>query len=293
MKSFYSIVRYVSNQWSNENIAVGLLAVSGKKVFFQLSDRKLKLTQKLNPAAQRLLKFSLSQFEQFVEKEQDALVEKAQASLLAQSSKIDLAFAKQLHAYNTGILQFSVPELIDREFDQKSFGKYFVKIIDAQVPKKNEVQESEFVRRIADKLYKPLEDKVDVNYTLQKQALPTLYFDYHLDNIGVNGAIIASSSIDLNNERIDVLQKKLAEYESVVERLKSFGERNQLSSEHVFYLIADSYKGTTASNMELDGLLEGGLGKFQRVSTFELDKIVQRVEEKNATKFSSLLAEVI
>lgn len=294
MKSFYSIIRYVSNQWSNESIAVGLLVVYGQSIFFKISDRKLRLASKLNPQANKLLKFSLDQLNKFVEGEREKHQEKVQASLLVEQSKLNLAFAEKLHQYNSGILQFSSPELINKEFDQGAFKKYYSKIVDAheEFPKIADPK-SEFIRSIQLKLYEPLKDKVDVNYELKKQSLPSLYFDYHLDNIGVNGAIIASSSIDLNNERIDVLEKKLAEYEGVVDRLKKFAIDKGIGADHNFYLIADQYKGKTVSNMELDGMLQGSVNdKFKRITTTDLDMVVKQVVDKGATKFSEIIEKV-
>jgi len=291
MNSFYSIIRFVSNQWSSENIAVGLLVVSGEKLFFKISDRKLRLAKSLDANAQKLLKFSVSQLQDFVEGEKKIIRESNYTKLPLEKSKLNHAFVERLHRYSKGILQFSSPELINKTFDEASFLKYFGKMVDdsAQVANKKE-QASRFKKNIERKLYKPLRDKVDVDYSLKKNTLPELYFDYRLENIGVNGAIIASASVDLNHDRIDTLQKQLAEYETVVDRLKLFAQQKGIGSEHNFFLIADPYKGTTISNQELDALLKRGIhNKFQRITTAELDEIVQVVEQKKATKFSDLV----
>ena len=291
MNSFYSIIRFVSNQWSSENIAVGLLVVSGEKLFFKVSDRKLRLAKSLDANAQKLLKFSVSQLQDFVEGEKKIIRESNYTTLPLEKSKLNQAFVERLHRYSKGILQFSSPELINKVFDEPLFLKYFGKMVDGseQVSKKRE-RVFQFKINIERKLHKPLRDKVDVDYSLKKNTLPDLYFDYHLENIGVNGAIIASASIDLNYDRIDILQKQLAEYETVVDRLKLFAQQKGIGSDHNFFLIADPYKGKTTSNQELDVLLKGGINnKFQRITTAELDKIVKAVEKKKATKFSDLI----
>lgn len=291
MKSFYSIIRYVSNQWSNESIAVGLLVISEKELFFEVSDHKIRLARNLNPKANKLLKFSVNQLSQFVASEKKKFQDNFQTNLPLEKPRLTLSFIKKLHQYNSGVLQFSAPEAINKEFNQEVFERYFNKIVGiSEKPLEEKKVQSEFVRKIEKRLYDPLRDKIDVDYKLKKKSLPSLYFDYHLDNIGVNGAIIASSSIDLNNERIDALQKKLAEYEAVVDRLQKFAETKNIGSDHNFYLIADSYKGQTISNMELDAMLQGKINdKFKRISTSELDKVVKKVKEKKATKFSELI----
>ncbi|MEK6476033.1 hypothetical protein WJR50_00820 [Catalinimonas sp. 4WD22] len=291
MNSFYSIIRFVSNQWSNENIAVGLLIVSSEKLFFKVSDRKLRLAKSLDSNAQKLFRLSIKQLEDFVEGEKKIIRESNYSVLPLEKSKLNQAFVERLHRYSKGILQFSSPELINKDFDESSFLKYYGKMVDAsEISHKRERVVTEFHRKIENRLHDPLRERVDVNYSLKKESLPNLYFDYDLENIGVNGAVIASASIDLNHDRIDVLQKKLAEYETVVDRLKLFAKSKDIGGDHSFFLIADNYKGKTPSNMELDSLLKGGISnKFKRFTTSELDKIVKEVKKKKATKFSELV----
>ena len=116
-----------------------------------------------------------------------------------------------------------------------------------------------------------------------------MYFDFLLDNIGVNGSIIASASIDINHHRIDQLKNKLTEYESVIDKLNKFAKSKNLGSDHSYYLIANDYRGSTISNIELDGILKkDSQFVFKRITTNELDHIVKKVEEKKAYKFSEL-----
>lgn len=249
MKSFYSIIRYESNQWSNENIAVGLLAVSEKDIFFEASDHKIRLAKNLNPQANKLLEFSIDQFSSFIEIEQRKFqdnfrADEWQPALLLEKPVLIHTLMNKLYRCNSGILQFSALKFINKEFNQEVFKQYFNKIIGVSDSSSEEEKvPSEFFRSIEKKLHEPLRNKIDVDYQLKKKSLPALYFDYHLDSIGVNDTIIASSSIDLNSERTDILEKKLAAYEVVIDRLKKLADAKGIGSDHNFYLIADSYKG--------------------------------------------------
>lgn len=199
MKSFYSIIRYASNQWSNENITVGLLAVSEKDIFFETSDHKIRLAKNLNPQANKLLEFSIDQFSSFIEVEQRKFqnnfrADEWQPALLLEKPVLIHTLINKLYRYNSGILQFSALEFINKEFNQEVFEQYFNKIIG--VPDSSSEEEkvpSEFFRSIEKKLYEPLKDKIDVDYQLKKKSLPALYFDYHLDSIGVNGKVVCAT----------------------------------------------------------------------------------------------------
>lgn len=298
MSSYYSVIQFVSNQWYRENITIGLLAISGKNIFFKTAIQKLRLAERLNPEAKSVLNFSIKQLNQFINNERE-LITKNDSNLIKNEPHLDEAHIKRLHRYNNGILSFSPPEFVGKAFDLDSFTTYFQNIVGAdesKAVKKKDNSISSFFSEIKQKLHKPLEDKVDVSFTLEKGLLPSLYFDFELENIGVNGSIVASASIDINKERIDALQRKLAEYETVIDRLKSFASSEGLGSEldHTFYLIANSYNGETLSNQELDSFLQNGIeGKFKRVSTSQLDEIVKKVNRSGATKFSTVLREKI
>jgi hypothetical protein len=292
MKSFYSVIRFVSNQWSNENIAVGLLVVTTNNFFFRISNRKMQIAKKLNPDAGKLLKFSIDQLDKFIESEKNKIQEKLQISLSLEKIQLDHAFIKRMHQYNQGVLQISEPELINKEFDQASFDSYFKKIVDQQEEQiKNPVIQSEFRRKIETKLYKPLAKRVDVNYEIKKNQLESLYYDFTFDNIGVNGALIGSASIDINKP-VGNLRSKLAEYEGIVDRLIKYAASKGIGSNHKFFLIADPYKGNHISNQELDSMLKGTVNdKFERITTAEINKIIREVKEKKASKFSELFEE--
>lgn len=293
MSSFYSVIQFVSNQWYRENITIGLLAVSKGHIFFKIANRKLQLAKSLAPEAQKLLKLSTKQLESFVANEKKTADNGIHTRLpLEKPILLDEMFVERWHRYSNGVLQISSPEFIQKTFDETSFLEYFYKLVDRprENLQKGKAEASTFSAKIKQGLYDPLRGKVDVDYSLKKGSLPSLYFDFHLENIGVNGVITASASLDLNYNRIDALQKQLAEYETVVDRLELFAKQRSISSDHIFYLIADHYKGSSPSNMELDALLGKGIeGKFERVSTSELSKIVKDVVKSNASKFSALL----
>ena len=44
MKSYYSIIRFVNNPLSKENLAIGMIVISGGKVFYKFSQEKINIT---------------------------------------------------------------------------------------------------------------------------------------------------------------------------------------------------------------------------------------------------------
>lgn len=289
MESHISIIRFVSNPLSEESIALGLVVVSNNEVYFKLSQKKIKFAQRLNPLSAKLLSFSLTQLQRFISKD---LADQSN-KLIKFDKVIDSQYLNRLSVYNNGIIQFSKPSFIKASIDANLFEEYFQKIIGDDGFEKESVKPiTELKKTIEDKIYKPLEAKIDVDYTLKKGILPTLFFDFHVDGIGVNGAMYAAKSVDFNtNKPISDIRAEISEYESVIERLNTFAKSKEINGTPNYYLVADQYEGKTPSYLELYSLLKGqNMPYFTLISSKNLDEFVKKVERNNVGKFSSLVA---
>jgi hypothetical protein len=287
MGSHYSILKFVNNSLSNENIALGLIVVSNNAVFFKLSSQKITFAKKLNNQSAGLLDFSLNQLTDFFENKHIGNADQMHIF----DNTIDKKYLDRLSNYNNGIIQFSSPNFINIDFTSINFNIYFEKFIgveENQVIHKKEI--TLFKHNIQEKLYTPLRDKIDVDYTLKVKSLPTLYFNYHLDSIGINGAMYAAKSIDFNTKPIADIKHEIAEYECVIDRLNIFASNKGIGSNHNYYIIADEYKGSSPSYNDLYSLInEGTISNIKLIDSNNLHKLVELVEKNNAHKFSKEL----
>ena len=294
MKSCYSVLNFVNNPLSNESIALGIVVVTEQDVYFRVSEAKVDFAKKLNPKCAKLLDFSLRQFRDFV------FVDSCDHSdkIIRFEKKVKYDLLQRLSNYNNGILQFSKPLSVNKEsFGYEAFDTYFKKFIyeeieSVEIPKSHYISQQK--QNVKERLYAPLKDKIDVDFTLKKDKLPTLYFDFHFDSIGVNGAMYAAKSVDLNaSKKIADIKSVISEYESVIERLNKFAKRKDINGNHEYYLITDPYVGTSLSYHDLYSLLKTeNMPYFKLISSNELDVLVDKVLANNAHKFSDELAEV-
>lgn len=287
MGSYYSILKYVNNPLSNETIALGLLVVSNGEVHFQISDQKLDLAKKLNSRNYNLLDFTLKQFKDFVDRDSAD-----ESSFLIKSRKqINPEFIHRLSTYNNGILQFSKPELLHIVISPSLFKEYFSRFIGEELKTVHRPGNTRFKNIITKKLYDPLKDKIDVDFTLKKNKLDTLFFDFHLDGIGVNGALYAAKAIDFNsNRQLAQIRNDISDFESVIERLNRFAHSRGLSNNHQYCLIIDPYKGNAPSYNDLYSLLrKDNMPLFKILSSTEMDVFVDSVVTNKARKFSEEL----
>ncbi len=302
MENYYSIVRFVSNPLSDENIALGLLVVSSDaqrgtdsvdaRVMHRISAAKVSFAKKLNPGCAKLLDFSLKQLDSFLRSElQDQSNRTVQFPI-----RVKHAFLERLSSYNNGLLQFSKPRLIDSDTLASVFDEYYDRFIEPQALVPNHIAEQQPIRsrmeeRVIRNFYQPLLGKIDVDYTLHKQQLPSLFFDYHLEGLGVNGAMYAVKALDLNGkQQLDTIQKEIVKYESVIDRLNLFAEERKISGEAHYYLVTDPYQGSNQDRRELYSLLsKEAMPSFKVISSEGLPKIVQDFQKKNVRKFSEIL----
>lgn len=287
MKSFYSILKYVNNPLSNEIIALGLVVIADEQVYFHLSHQKLELARKLNPKNYKLLEFSLNQFKSFVKKE---TVDES-VFLFKSEKHLNKQFLHRLYDYNNGILQFSKPEVINSMISYNTFHDYFRKFIGEELIFEEKESISQFKKVIEKKLYTPLKNIIDIDYTLKKKQIETLFFDFHFDGLGVNGSLYAAKAIDFNsNRQLGQIRNDISDFESVIERLKILAVSKGLSSDHKFCLIVDPYKGNKVSYNDLYNILKkDNMPLFDIMSSKEMDKFVNIVIDKKARKFSEEL----
>lgn len=288
MKSFYSILKYVNNSFSNESIALGLLAVNNGEIHFQVSKQKTGLVKKLNSKNYKLLEFSLKQFTDFIERE----ISNEPEFLIKSEKKINLNFINKLSKYNNGILQFSKPETINSEISADTFLEYYHSIIGEELRLIEKNPKSSFKYLIEDKLYKPLENKIDVDFTLKMKQLDSLFFDFHFDGIGVNGKVYGAKALDLNaNRRISSIKNEISNFESVIKRLNEFAFLKGLSQDNCYFLIVDPYQGNDLSYNDLYSLLQKTtMPFFEILSLAEAHKFVNLVLDNKARKFSEELS---
>ena len=287
MGSYYSILKFVNNAISGENISLGLISISGDNVFFKYSKNKLAVANKLNSEAKKLLHFNLNKLEDFISFEL-----KDQSDKLIQFDKsINLNFLNRLSNYNNGLIQFTSPSFVKTSIDLDVFNAFFIEFIDNMgIIEEKPIEKSNLKTYISKDLYEPLKEKIDVDYTLRKEKFPSLFFDFHFDSLGANGALYGSKSIDFNVKKVGQIRYEIAEYESVIDRMKKFALGKSINGDHKFHIITDAYSGNIPSYQELYSMLENKevMPYFELIDSKNLNKIVRIIEERNASKFSSL-----
>lgn len=291
MKSFYSIIRFVNNPLSKENLAIGLIMISGNKIHYKFSSEKIQLVNKLNPVNFKLLEYTIEKISSFIQKEL-----KNEVSFFHDDNKINFEYLKRLSIYNNGFLQFDAPSVINIDFDEIKFNDFFNKYIQLSYKNVEKIEvDNTFSKRIRKVFQEPLSNLIDIDYKIEKEKIPGLFFDYKLDGIGLNGVIYSVKSIDLNLEKpIDQIRKEISELESLNFRIDSFGKsiRNIDPKLNQHFLVVDEYKGKKKSYKQLFDILSEQKNieyPYEIVNSADLGRVTKLIQKNKVSKFSEIL----
>lgn len=294
MKSYYSIIRFVNNPLSKENLTIGMIAISNGKIFYKFSKNKTNLVYKINSNNSKLLDYTIDKVSNFI----DAQL-KEEVSLFSDDININLEYLNRLSIYNNGFLQFDKPSVLNLGFDNLKFNSFFDKFIELnlKVQKKILVDKS-FKKTIDNVFYKPLKNLIDIDYKVKKEQIPGLFFDYTLDGIGVNGSIYTVKSIDLNSDKpLDQFRRDISDLESLNYRVDLFSKEYGLKSEdNNHYLIVDPYKGSKKSHYDIYNILmEQSKNDFPYsiIDTNKLPEVTKKIQDSQSIiKFSKFLQKI-
>jgi hypothetical protein len=294
MKSYYSIIRFVNNPLSKENLAIGMILISGNNVYYKFSKDKIALSRKINNSSSNLLDYTIKKISDFIDFQL-----KEEVSLFSKEVSVNLEYLKRLSIYNNGFIQFDSPSILHASFSSSNFNDFFQRYIELNLkPQRKKIIDRTFNRTIKKVFFEPLRDVIDLNYKVKKDQLPNLFFDYTLDGIGVNGSVYSVKSIDLNSEKpIDTIRRDISELESLNYRLNLFSKEYSLDcdkSNH--YLVIDPYKGSKSSYHTLYEIMMEQKGKdypYSIIDTNELPSVTENIKRSDSIiKFSDFLERV-
>lgn len=289
MKTFLSILSVKTNNFSNEKITIGLIAIANKNIQFSYSTNKLKLLNKLMNTNNSEV-FVLNLLNQINNSVKSANKENAnnQVAFDLNKSLFSEEYFKYLNTYSNGLIQFSEPVLIGYEFDKIVFASYYEKF----VGEKLEAAKQKVIKSFSSKLLpyfkkEGLKEKADLQYTLNPLKFKGILTSVQIPLITVNGSINVLQAIDFNLQPITIknhLYETKVIYDALnifskninnkIEKIKVAFEEPKLKSEQhqVFDLAFNEYKEY-----------------FKFITPDQVADFTEKVSHSNNTKFSVLV----
>lgn len=288
MKTFLSIVSIKTNNFSNEKIVVGLLAVSANKVYYAYSKEKLKLLNKISNQ-ESLSDFADSFLNQVKKKVINTNKDKSkyQESFSFSKSLFSEEYFKYLSDYNNGILHFSEPFEINYNFSEIDFSKYYNNFVGEVLDSKKKSDTISFYKKIKPYFKKDgLDQNADLNYTLDSLNFKGILKDCQISLITKNGSINALQAIDFEMHP-NTITNNLYETKIIFDALKGFAPKINTSVDKIKVAFEEP-----SLNTDQHKLLDLALKEYNEVFDFitpdNLDSFTDTIINSNYTKFSAL-----
>ncbi|MGO3262797.1 hypothetical protein [Mesonia sp.] len=289
MKTFLSILSIKTNNFSNEKIVVGLLAVSANQVFYAYSKDKLKVLNKISHQ-DNLSNFAESILNQIKKKIDKTNKENFsfQESLSLKKELFSEEYFNYLSNYNNGILNFSKPYEINYLFSTLDFEKYYKNFVGALVEPENKEIKLTLHKKIKpyfDK--KGLEEKADLNYTLHSANFKGVLQDCQIPLITKNGNINALQAIDFNMHP-NTITHHLYETKIIFDALSNFAPKINSSVDKI-KIAFEEPKLKSKQHILLDLALKEYKDIFKFISPDKVDSFTDKILNSKNSKFSSFI----
>jgi len=289
MKTFLSILSVKTNNFSNEKIVVGLLAVSINEVYYAYSKEKLKLLNKISNQ-ENLSNFAdtfLSQIKKSVAKI-NIDKNKCQESLSFSKSLFSEDYFKYLSDYNNGILHFSEPFEINYDFSELDFSKYYNNFVGEVLEDKKKKENISLHKKIKTCFMKEgLDEKADLNYTLDSLNFKGILKDFQIPLITKNGSINALQTIDFGMHP-NTITNNLYETKIIFDALSYFAPKINTSLGKIKVAFEEPDLNTEQHKI-LNLALKEYNETFEFITLDKVDSFTDTIINSDYVKFSSLI----
>jgi hypothetical protein len=284
MKTYYTIIKVIYNSLVKDSISVGMVLSDDNSFQIRFSENKVRIAKTLLGDNKKHLDFIIQQ----IEKTLLSVNDEHDTGIFKFENKISASYFNYLNRYSNNIVQYECPNYIKEDNTTTTFNNLFRLFIDNEIKSEDTLVKADLELKnreiINTKLISRVKDKVHTNIKFSDKILPTLYFNYELDCIGLNGVFTGAKSINFNVSEV-TLQKEISNYYAIASILEN--NYNKYGSINNFYLISDEPSSVGSKEHQLWEKLKNGK-KFNLIHTEEADLVAQKIEDTGAAKFLQL-----
>lgn len=283
MESYYTIIKIAPNALADDTLSIGLLLHDGKQFWIQFSEEKKAIAKKLlgsNPDAIDYISRQITDKVVDINRE----VSSNQPSFFSLNSFINSDYFNYLSNYSNGLLRFSNSIFLNDSIDKNKFQNLFKLLVDKNFSEDIQVSDDSdivFKSRIENRLIKKVVGKVHTNLTLKMNQFNGLYFNFNIDCIGRNGALVAAKSVSFH-KKSETIDKELGHYSTVISLLSyNFPAKEGINR---FFIIGDEPSPLSSKEHAIWEQLHKN-PTVSLINSEESDIVAAVIEEKKATAF--------
>lgn len=287
MKTFYTIIKIAPNALSGDTLSVGLLLYDGEKLWLRFSDKRRSVAKRLIGDKYSIIEFLTRQI-QFKTTETNHLLATGKAQLFDFDLQGLISSERFTHIsnYSNGLIRFTSPVFLNDCVDDLKFAKLFKLLVDDSdnEPQKGAVVTDSTQDIVQQRLISKVAGRVHTNLELTPTILPGIYYSFHIDCLGKNGALIGAKSISFNLD-YRTIDRELGHYFSLISLLDK-KETRQYDSD-CFYILGEEPKEIGSKKHQTwESLLQNPVVKMLHPE--ESGIVAERIISKGATKFIAI-----
>jgi hypothetical protein len=285
MKAFYSLIKISPNPTAGDLIAVGIIMADPSGVFIKISENKLKLAHSLLGEDSFLFDFIVKQIKNKVtEANQNMALNRSQ--LFTFDHIFTEEYFEYLNRYSNNLIQFSKPISLLENSSFVNIHKLYNLLVDADAESElqNETHdEVVFLQKIEEKLVSRVKDKVHTHICFDEKIIPSLYFRFEMDCIGLNGIFTGAKSLYFNKS-YQTIHTQVSDYITLITEIEK--KFDKVLSSNNFYLICDEPKKASKDYLLWEKF--STLGKIKVIASDETEMIAEQIEKSEAKTFLTL-----
>lgn len=268
---------------TDDSLSIGLLVCDGSKYWLQFSEERKNASKRLMDENADAVDFIVKQISLHIQKLNKEIT-KSNSELFPLNSLLNSEYFSYLNNYSNGLLRFSKPSFLNDVINEEKFLKLFALLIDKNIerePKIKDTANEKFYSAINKNLIKKVEKKIHTKVNINSATLPSMYFQYEMDCIGLNGAFVGAKSIPFNKS-VTTLDKDISHYIALISLLSTKYSKDVKKNN--FFLIADE---PTVINSPEHNTWESIINNplFKVVNSEQVNIIAEKVEDTKAKTF--------
>lgn len=278
MKTFFSIIYLPLNSNLQEKISLGLIMSNGEKTIFKVSNSKLHIIKGLISINRfNILKNYFNNIKNEINTKKDDFKLDIQSNI--SNNWLNESYFSYLSRYSNNLVIYSEPKSINSDVNLDFFKSIFVKYVFEYDEEINVIKHEDILSKVRIELLEKIEDRVNLNVTVNSSDFNELLTPVDVNFIGKNGVIVAGQTIDFS-KRMYNLENDLTRYISFTKAV------DYSSSQKGKYFLVGQEPNKTAypSNYKTwKNVKESHLVEYVDLS--ETDKIEEYITSKGVSPY--------
>jgi hypothetical protein len=282
MKTFYSLIKVSPNPAAGDLLTIGIVVADQSGVFVKLSDNKLKTAHSLLTENSALINFIIKQITH-KSIEANKLIAENKTLLFENNHLFNPEYFGYLSRYSNNLIQFTQPVALFDTITPESVEKLFCLFVDSEIQIESKVDNKEtiFIEKIERNLVSRVKNRVHTNFYFDDKIIPSLYFRFEMDCIGLNGVITGAKSLYFNKSQ-QTIHTQVSDYITLITEIE---KKYNKEADNNFYLIADEPERNAKEHLLWEKVKS--LKKIKLVTSDDTDEVAEYIEKSDAKTFLS------